>query len=58
MQIEKYEKHTNDLLRWTEYNPTISEKLKYNYNKNPVTTVFIAVFVVMVIWFIYRNVFQ
>ncbi|MGM0600059.1 MAG: hypothetical protein ACQETH_09620 [Candidatus Rifleibacteriota bacterium] len=57
MKIEKYKDHTKDLLRWTNYYPTPMERLKYQYNKNPLTTVIIVVFAVLVLFFIYRNLF-
>ncbi|GAB4270731.1 MAG: hypothetical protein Kow0029_07770 [Candidatus Rifleibacteriota bacterium] len=58
LNIKKYADHTKDLLRWTEYNPTPMEKLKYHYNKNPMTTILLLIFGVLVIFFIYKNVFQ
>jgi hypothetical protein len=55
--IDKYKDHTRDLLRWTEYSPTLAEKIKYNYNKNPTTTMVLVILGVLVIFFIYKNVF-
>ena len=54
--IEKYRDHVKDMLRWTEYNPTPVEKLKYQYNMNPLTTVLLAIGGAFLLIFVYRNV--
>jgi hypothetical protein len=54
--IPKYADHVKDLLRWTEYNPTPVEKLKFYYNMNPMTTVIGLVGGFLLLLFIYRNV--
>lgn len=58
LNVKKYKDHTKDLLRWTEYNPTPTEKLRYQYNKDPLTTVVMMVLGVFLVIFIYKNVFQ
>ncbi len=56
--VEKYELHTRELLRWTQYSPTLKEKLMYQYNKNPITTC-IGIFMgLMVVLFLYKNLFH
>ena len=54
--IEKYRDHVKDMLRWTEYNPTPVEKLKYQYNMNPLTTVLLAIGGAFLLIFVYRNI--
>lgn len=56
--IKKYKDHVQNLLRWTDYRPTPTEKLKYQYNKNPTTTVVIMIVGIIILFFIYKNVFQ
>lgn len=56
--IRKYDDHVTNLLRWTEYKPTAKEKLIYQYNKNPTTTILIVVIGCIALIFIYKNVFQ
>ncbi|MEW6712367.1 MAG: hypothetical protein AB1403_21285 [Candidatus Riflebacteria bacterium] len=58
MNVKKYKDHVQNLLRWTEYKPTPTEKLKYQYNKNPTTTIALVVFGVIALFLIYRNVTQ
>jgi len=55
--IPKYRDHINDLLRWTEYEPTALEKLKYYYNMNPVTTIFLSIGAILGVIFLYRNLY-
>ncbi|MFZ2958425.1 MAG: hypothetical protein WA705_16175 [Candidatus Ozemobacteraceae bacterium] len=57
LDIAKYKSHADNLRRWTRYSPTLVENIKYQYTKNPTTTVILVVFGLGVIWFIYRNVF-
>ncbi len=54
--IEKYREHVKDMLRWTEYSPTPMEKLKYQYNMNPLTTILLAIGGVGLLIFVYRNI--
>lgn len=56
--IKKYKDHMQNLLRWTEYNPTPVEKLKYHYNKNPATTIALFVIAAIALLFVYKNVFH
>ncbi len=54
--IPRYKEHVKDMLRWTEYQPTPGEKLRYQYNSSPITTIIMCIFAVIVLIFIYRNV--
>lgn len=56
--VQKYKEHSANLLRWTEYIPTPKEKLLYQYNKNPVTTILIMVAGLVILFVVYRTVFQ
>jgi hypothetical protein len=56
--IKKYDDHTKELLRWTDYHPTPMEKLKYHYNKNPLTTIIMMVGGVFILIFVIKNVYQ
>lgn len=53
--IEKYREHVKDLLRWTEYHPTPTEKFKFYYNMNPLSTLIFAIGGIMVLIFVWRN---
>lgn len=55
--IPKYKDHIKDLLRWTEYDPTPVEKLKFYYNMNPTTTLILAIGGLFLLIFLYKNVF-
>lgn len=55
--IKSYNKHVKNLYRWTEYYPTFTEKLKYNYNENPMTTIVTFILGAVVLLVIYKSVF-
>lgn len=53
--VPKYAEHVRDLLRWTDYNATPTEKFKYYYNMNPLTTIILLVGGTLLLLFVYRN---
>lgn len=55
MSNKRYKDHTSDLLRWTEYTPTPVERLKFQYNMNPLSTILLLSGIVLLILFIYRS---
>ncbi len=57
LTISKYKTHDENLLRWCGYVPTLMEDIKYQYARNPFTTMVIVGFGLMFVWFVYRNIF-
>ncbi|NCB37763.1 MAG: hypothetical protein EOM80_03250 [Erysipelotrichia bacterium] len=55
--IDKYSDHIKELLRWTEYQPTPMEKLKYHYNMNPLTTTLMGIVGIFLLIIVWRNLF-
>lgn len=57
LTLTKYKKHYDDVMRWTAYARTLSETVKYNYSRNPTTTLITVVMGLLFVWFVYRNIF-
>ena len=55
--IKKYSAHTKNLMRWFTYRQTLPEKIKYQYNQNPLTTMVIGVIVALAALFLYKSVY-
>lgn len=53
----KYKSHNDELIRWTSYSPTLMENLKFQYSRNPTTTIVLILFGLAVVWFLMRNLF-
>lgn len=58
MSLTKYKSHYDRVMRWTGYVRTLSETIKYNYTRNPVSTIVMCIFGVCVVFFLYRNIFD
>jgi len=53
----KYKSHYDELNRWTSYSPTLMENMKFQYNRNPTSTIVMGIIGLGVLWFLYRNLF-
>jgi len=56
--VVQYKQHLERMRSWLSYSPSVMESLKFRYQQNPTTAVILAVLGVVVILFIYRNVFE
>ena len=54
---KKYKEHTERLQRWTRYAPTLMENIKFQYRKNPISTMVMVVFGLCFAFFVYKNIF-
>ncbi|MBF0543815.1 MAG: hypothetical protein HQM08_05245 [Candidatus Riflebacteria bacterium] len=57
LDVEKYKRHAENLRRWIRYSPTLVENIKYQYARNPTTTILMVIFGSLIVYFIYKNVF-
>jgi hypothetical protein len=57
MTISKYQKHYDDIMRWTAYTRTLRESITYHYSRNPTTTIGIVVVGVLFVLFVARSLF-
>jgi hypothetical protein len=58
MGSEKYKKHYDGVMRWTSYSRTLAQSVKYNYSRNPTTTLIFVFIGLFMVWFIYKNLFD
>ncbi len=56
--IKEYEKHTKEMLTWTEYTLTPKEFFKYQYNTNPIMTTVITIVLVIVSFALLKSFFK
>jgi len=57
MTNAKYKRHYDEVMRWTAYNRTLTESIKYHYTRNPTTTAIMVFFGALLVLYIYRNIF-
>lgn len=54
---DKYRQHQENIIRWTNYNPTLMENIKFHYKRNPLYTTILIIGGFLFLIFVYRNIF-
>ena len=57
MTISKYQKHYDEIMRWTGYNRTLREAVAYHYSRNPTTTIALVVLGIVFVLFTAKSLF-